>query len=257
VVRTKLSLVLVLACAAGSGCDVTLLRGLSREQAHEALATLDRSGVVGHVTDGDGAQLRIEVDESSVAAGVAALSASRNRALCPAEKDSAAASRWIETPGEERRRHAERLAAQLEASLARLPGVVEARVHITLPFGLGSLVESQTAPAASVLLVRESSAADVRNSAAELVAGAVPGLSSAAVRVVESLLQPTAAAAPRFARVGPVVVTRDTASTLKAWLAASLGLHIVLAAALLRPLVRRRPKSNRTGTEATGLRERS
>jgi type III secretion protein J len=255
--RTKLRLLLLLSCAAGSGCDVTLLRGLSREQAQEALVTLDRSGVVGHVNPGDGAQLQIDVDENSVAAGVAALTASRNRAQCPAGRDSTAASRWIETPGEERRRHAERLAAQLEASLARLPGVVEARVHITLPFGMDSLVESQTAPAASVLLVRESSAADLHNSAAELVAGAVPGLAPAAVRVVESLLQPPAAAAPRFARVGPVVVTRDTASTLKAWLAASLGLHIVLAAALLRPLVRRRTKSSRTGTEATDLRERS
>jgi type III secretion protein J len=239
-------------CTASAGCDVTLLRGLSREQANEALITLDRSGVVGHVTEDDraGSHLRIDVDDSSVAAGVAALTASRNRGLCPAEKATASASSWIETPGEERARHAEHLGSRLERSLSRLPGVVEAHVHITLPFGMRSLAESQTPPAASVLLVREHGAPALGSAATELVAGAIPGLSASAVRVVESTLQPTAAATPQFARFGPVVVTRDSASTLKAWLAASLLLHILLAAALLRPLVRRRAKAGASETLA-------
>jgi type III secretory pathway lipoprotein EscJ len=224
---------------------VTLLRGLSREQAHDAVSTLDRSGVVGHVAEDDraGSHLRIDVDDNSVAAGVAALIASRNRGLCPAEKDTAAASSWIETPGEERTRAAEHLASRLERSLSRVPGVVEAHVHISLPFGMRSLPETQTPPAASVLLVREHGAPALGSAATELVAGAIPGLSPSAVRVVESTLQPMAAATPQLARIGPVMVTRDSASTLKAWLAASLLLHIFLAAALLRPLVRRRARA--------------
>lgn len=235
---------------------MTLVRGLSREQANDALLTLDRSGVVGHIAQDDHAsnadsRLRIDIDDSAVADGVAALTASHSRALCPADKDPAPASRWIETPGEERARHAERIGERLERSLTRLPGVVEAHVHLTLPFGMGSLAENQTPPAAAVLLVRDAGAPSLGNAAIELVAGAVPGLSPTAVRVVETPLQPSAAPTPGFSRIGPVVVTRDSANTLKVWLAASLVLHILLAAALLRPLVRRRVQPNSPATTTT------
>jgi type III secretory pathway lipoprotein EscJ len=233
-----------------SGCDVTLIRGLSREQASDAVTALDRSGVVGRVVADDraGSLQRIEVNDSAVADAVAALNTSRERAQCPVEKPSAPASRWIETPGEERARHAEHLRTELERSLSRLPGVVDAHVHLTLPFGLGSLLEAQTPAAASVLLVRAEGSAANAAAASELVAGAVPGLSPKGVRVVETVAQPTAAPAPRFARIGPVVVTRDSANTLKAWMMASLLLHMLLAVAVLRPLLRRRSTLQPTGS---------
>lgn len=228
------------------------MRGLSREQANDAVAALDRGGVVGRIVaeDGRGSLTRIEVNDSAVADGVAALNARRERALCPAEKQSPPASRWIETPSEERARHAERLSQQLERSLSRLPNVIEARVHLTLPFGMRSLLEAQTPPTASVLLVRSEGATPLTGAATEIVAGAVPGLSPKAVRVVETALQPTAAAKPDFTRFGSVVVTRDSASTLKAWMASSLLLHMLLAAALLRPLLRRRSKPRPTADGA-------
>jgi type III secretory pathway lipoprotein EscJ len=234
-----------------SGCDVTLLRGLSHEQAHDAVAALDRSGVVARIA-ADGSLQRIDVNDSAVADAVVALNASRQRAQCPAEKESAPASRWIETPGEERARHAEHLSRQLERSLSRLPGVIEAHVHLTLPFGMRSLLEAQTPATASVLLVRTEARSPLTSAATELVAGAVPGLSPQAVRVVETLQPPTAAAKPDFARFGPVVVTRDSASTLKRWLAASLVLHMLLAAALLRPLLRRGAKRVPTSNAPAG-----
>jgi type III secretion protein J len=162
-----------------SGCDVTLLRGLSREQANDAVAALDRSGIVGRIVaeDGPGSLSRVDVNDSAVADAVAALNASRERAVCPVEKESAPASRWIETPGEERARHAEHLSEQLERSLSRLPGVIEAHVHLTLPFGMRSLLEAQTPATASVLLVRRDNPTSLTGAATELVAGAVPGLS--------------------------------------------------------------------------------
>jgi type III secretion protein J len=225
-----------------SGCDVTLVRDLSREQADDAARVLDRSGVVGRAVAEDVAdsRWRIDVDGASVAAGVAALSANRARAMCPNDEAPSSASRWIETPGEERARHASQLSAQLERSLARLPGVIEARVHVTLPFGMNSLPETQTPAAASALVVRETGSASAAVATRELIAGALPTLLPSEVRVVESIAPPTTAPTPQFARFGPVVVTRDSANALKLWIAGSLLVNILLAAAVLRPFVKRR-----------------
>jgi type III secretion protein J len=233
---------LALLALGASGCDVTLLSGLSHEQADEAARVLDQSGVVGHAvaeSDSD-SRWRIEIDSAAVATGITALNASRNRALCPKEETPEPANRWVETPGEERARHADQLSARLERSLARLPGVIEARVHVTLPFGMSSLPEAQTPPGASALIVRERESASAVSAVSELIAGAVPGLAPNAVRVVETIAPPTAAPKPQFARFGPVVVTRDSARTLKLWIAVALLLHMLLAAAVLRPLLRRR-----------------
>jgi hypothetical protein len=49
-----------------------------------------------------------------------------------------------------------------------------------------------------------------------------------------------AAPASEFARVGPITVTRASAPALRAFLAAGLLVQILLAVALLRPLLRRR-----------------
>jgi type III secretion protein J len=229
-----------------NGCDVTLVRGLTREEAREALRALDRSGVVGRVIEDDrgGSRVRIDVNDSAVADGVAALTTRREQAQCSSDGPSEAGSRWIETPGEERARHAERLSRQLERSLSRLPGVVEAHVHLSLPFGMSSLAEAQTPAAASVLLVRSEGAGALNGAANELVAGSVAGLSPSTVRVIETRLQPSAAAEPKFSRIGSVVVTRESASTLKWWLAGSLGLDMLLAAALLRPIWRGRKRAS-------------
>jgi type III secretory pathway lipoprotein EscJ len=245
----------VLAALSASGCDVTLLRALSREEADDAVRVLDRSGVVGRAVAEDGANAanarwRIEVDSAAVATSVAALNASRNRAPAGARDEAPApASSWIETPSEERARHASQLSVQLERSLMRLPGVAEARVHITLPFGMHSLREAQTPPAASALVVRARESASVAAAASELIAGAVPGLSPKSVRVVETILQPSAAPRPQFTRFGPVVVTRDSAGALKWWIAASLVLNMLLAVALLRPLLRRQRSAAGEGPE--------
>jgi type III secretion protein J len=245
-----LALVLVLVA---SGCDVTLVRGLSREQANDAMLALDRSGVVGHIVEDDraGSRLRIDLNDSAVADGVAALTATRDGARCSTAEPAESGSRWIETPGEERARHAERLSRQLEGSLSRLPGVVEAHVHLTLPFGMNSLAEAQTPAAASVLLVRRDDS-ELKAAARELVAGAVPGLSPSAVRVIETRLQPSAAAELKLSRIGAVVVTRKSAGILKWWLAGALGIDMVLAAALLRPLWRRRKRESESKSESAG-----
>jgi len=94
--------------------------------------------------------------------------------------------------------------------------------------------------------VRAAAAQPVAALARELVAGAVPGLSPDAVRVVET---PRArpAAPPSFARVGPIVVQKDSEMLLKSWLGGALLLQMLLAAAVLRPLLQRRKRGREQG----------
>jgi type III secretory pathway lipoprotein EscJ len=220
------------------GCDVALVRGLSREDAQAMSVELERNGVVARVVADRGAQLRLEVNEAAVADAVSVLA---RRDVLPAP--AALSDAWIETPGELRAREAVRTERALEASLLRLPNVREARVHITPAAGLHALPETHAPPAASVLIVRTPKSDSIAAHAQALVAGAVPGLSPATVRVVE--IERSHALPPlQLARIGPIVVSAQSAATLKGWIAGSLVVHMLLAGALLWPLVRtlRKPR---------------
>jgi type III secretory pathway lipoprotein EscJ len=217
-------------------CDVTLLRQIPADQADHLLHELDRGGIVARATSEPGGGTRIDVDPAAVPAAVAVLDQRR----CELRSAAPPKAAWLETPAEERAQQALTLSRELERSLLRLPSVWQARVHVTMAAGPASLPEAQTPAAASVLLVRSASTDSQAQPARELVAGAVPGLAPAAVRVVETVRAPAAAPRPQFARVGPVTVTQASAPTLRAWLAAALLLQMLLAAALLRPLLRRK-----------------
>jgi type III secretory pathway lipoprotein EscJ len=218
-----------------TACDVTLLREIPPDQADHLLHALERSGIVARAASEPGGT-RIDVEPASVPTAVAVLEQRR----CELQGAAPPRAAWLVTPAEERAQESLALSRELERSLLDLPSVWQARVHVSLASGPASLPEAQTPAAASVLLVRGVSADSQVQAARELVAGAVPGLVPAAVRVVETVRAPAASPNPQFARVGPITVTRASAATLKAWLVAGLVLQMLLAAALLRPLLRRR-----------------
>jgi type III secretory pathway lipoprotein EscJ len=226
----------------GAGCDVVLARGLADDRARELVAELDQHGIpVRAIRESATHSMRLETGRDSVAEAVTLLGRAQHEraAARGAEAASEQPTRWVETRSEQRQREATGLARALESSLQRLPEVVEARVHISLPSGLGMLPETETQPAASVLLLLASDNGSQRAAAQELVAGAVGALAPEAVRVVEAL-RPRAVGRPaQLAHVGPIAVARASASALRLLLAASLVLHIVLASALLWPLARR------------------
>ncbi|HKP61302.1 MAG TPA: hypothetical protein VJV78_31455 [Polyangiales bacterium] len=233
------------AALALSACDVTLLREVPRDQADRLLRELDRSGIVAHAAS-ESSGTRIDVDPGSVPGAVAVLEQRR----CELQGPAPAQAAWLPSVSEERARQAEALGQQLESSLLRLPSVLEARVHVSLPSGPASLPEARSPAAASVLLVRSVSSDSQALPARELVAGAVPGLTPAAVRVVETVRAASAVPAPSFARVGPITVTQASAPALRAWLGAGLLLQMLLAGAVLRPLLRR--KARASGRDPSG-----
>ena len=80
-----------------------------------------------------------------------------------------------------------------------------------------------------------------------LVAGAIQGMDPADVAIVGVVAPEVVASAPHLTSVGPIAVSRGSASTLKLILGSMLGMNVLLALGLVLALVRRR--------RATGARE--
>ena len=80
-----------------------------------------------------------------------------------------------------------------------------------------------------------------------LVAGAVEGLAADQVAVIQSSAPAPRASNPKLVRLGPIEVTRRSATALRALLGAALALDLVLAVALIAVVYRRRASTARPG----------
>jgi type III secretory pathway lipoprotein EscJ len=227
------------------GCDVTIARGLQREDADRLALELNRRGVVASKLVDSTARdhYRLEVSANSVEAAFETLAA-RSFPEQPIPQDDAP---LIPSKAEQQRRLAQSLSNELMRSIELLPGVQRARVHITLPVAPAMLFESSAIsikPNAAVLLLRSDRNAELVAQVRRLVSGAVPGLESEAITVVDTPRAKTAPACTELASIGPITVTKASARTLRAWLIAALSVHMLLAGALLFVLTRRRRMSS-------------
>jgi type III secretion protein J len=220
----------------GGGCGLELEHGLDERQANEIVAVLEQAGVAADKApeEGQSDAYKIVVPRSEAGRAFALLEARDlprrgQRGLAETfAKDS-----LLPSPIEDRARWSAALAAELERTLQRVPGVAAARVHLALPPEEPLVGASAHARPTASVLIRSGRGpvgiadADVKR----LVAGAVPGLQSADVGVVMAgaALEP---AVPPFERVGPLRVARES-RTLTATLATSaLGLIVLLALGL-------------------------
>jgi type III secretory pathway lipoprotein EscJ len=244
------SLLLASAALWLTGCDVTLARGLRAEEADQLSARLNERGVAATKLDESAGKpsYRIEIGPDSVEAALAALASgtstwSRDEAAAPADD-----APLVPTKSDQQLRAGRALGRDLARSIELLPGVLRARVHVSFPAPSMTLEDPagppQPAPSVAVLLLLTAAA---RSSALDdqvrtLVAGAVPGRAASAIAIVASVQGGAAVGCAELARIGPVSVTRNSESTLKAWLALALSVHMLLAAALLFVLTRARRK---------------
>ncbi len=151
--------------------------------------------------------------------------------------------RLLMTPREERTRWAAALSVELARSLERLPGVIDARVHLALPDAPLALDQPQPPGKAAVLLRREHGASPAAESHVRaLVAGAVEGLAPNQVAVVQTSARAPSPAAPALVQLGPIEVTRRSSAALRAVLGSALALDLVLAVALIAVVYRRRTR---------------
>ncbi|MDD9969451.1 MAG: hypothetical protein OXR73_24615 [Myxococcales bacterium] len=142
-----------------------------------------------------------------------------------------------------------RLRAALEQRLSRtlgwLPGVVQARLHLTPEHR--RVIGQPAAPARAVAVLRVSATAEreiLQAEATKLIVGAVPNQASDAVQVIwapaasaeprdAAGVDTSAASAPPLTRVGPFAVVASDAPGLRATLTGLLGLNAILAAVLV------------------------
>jgi type III secretory pathway lipoprotein EscJ len=112
--------------------------------------------------------------------------------------------------------------------------VLGARVHLALPETARPLDAEPPQPKAAVLIQRRRTAQPIDETQVRtLVAGAVDGLRSDRVTVVQVVADPQPAATRAFARLGPITVRSDSAGMLKALLGGSLALDLLLGVALI------------------------
>jgi type III secretion protein J len=144
--------------------------------------------------------------------------------------------RLVPTPAEERARWMIATAGELSRSLAQLPGVADARVHLALSHASNALDAEPPLRKASVLLRREAGRGPPVDEEAvrALVAGAVEGLTPDAVSIVQlapERREPPAETA--LVQVGPIAVAHGSVGALKAILGGALALDIALAVGLV------------------------
>lgn len=221
-----------------SGCSVPIAGGLGEHEANEAIVALEHAGVYATKQPdlAHEGQWQLEVARGDTVTAVSVLSEENLPApstpgvLEAMGQGSLVPSRTLE--------HAKWLAgtaADLEASLRSVDGVLSAHVHLAAP--VKSALESGDAaskPSASVLLRHRGAtppiaAGDVQR----LVAGAVPGLEPEAVSVISSTAPPPSHRRDlALSQLGPVTVTQASLLPLKAILAGAIVLNLVLLSLL-------------------------
>jgi len=158
----------------------------------------------------------------------------------------------VPTRSEEETRRASVISHALARSIASMPGIESAQVHVALPVAPAFARTVTGKPRASVLVHAAQPRTRIDLVAIQtLVAGAVPDLDGSAVSIV--VVAPPAVrrgAGPPWVRVGPWEVTPSSATSLRGTVAGLLLAQVVLALALAALVARQR--SRREGAPTDG-----
>ncbi len=231
------------------GCEgEAVLDGVTQGAANRAAVVLDESGVSASVRrDGSGAAgWSVWVDSGLVVDARAVLVSHSLPAVEDELPESLEGGLLGPSPHVEHTLLVQRQAAELTSSLLRLDGVVDARVHLMLPYDPWRPEPRGDAQASILLLERAAHPASATDEEISLlIAGAVERLESDAVSVVR--VEAVTTRAPNGSavkQVGPWLVVREHATTLEASLVSlivlTVGLAVLCGALLLR--LRRRPR---------------
>jgi type III secretion protein J len=209
----RLSLCLLLTGAV-SGCEEQILHDLEESQANRVRVLLGREGIsAAKVRESGG--WSISVASSAAAPALALLEDLRVRTRVAAPQPQSSQS--LLQSKEERRQAAERaLAWEIEQTLERLPGILEARVHLNRGRDESSLLPREPpVQSASVLLIAQAHAPVEGAQARTLVAGAA-GLKQEEVNVLVAQ-RSSAAAEERIARGNAERGTPSAERARSAW----------------------------------------
>ncbi|MEM9067529.1 MAG: secretion protein [Myxococcota bacterium] len=234
--RTALGLLLV--CF---GCEATLATGLTEDEANQIVVALHTQGIGATKGEadgaGDGPRFIVNVAPEEVAPALAVMRADElPQRDAPGLHEVFGEGGLVPTATEERARYVAAIGGELGTSLEAIEGVLDARVHVAIPDARRiALDEERPRPRASVLMkYRGAQPPYDENAVRALVAGAVQGMQLEDVAVVGV----TATAVPErreanLVRLGPVTVTRGSATALKGILGGALAVNVLLVIVLV------------------------
>ncbi|MBW2278084.1 MAG: hypothetical protein JRF63_11355 [Deltaproteobacteria bacterium] len=137
----------------------------------------------------------------------------------------------IPSPDEERIKHEHALGGELARTLAELPGVTDARVHLSLA-DRSLLSRDREVESKAAIVIRVNRQGDPPNAdrVSAIAAAAVRGLAAEHVEVffTEDAVEPV-----ETVHVGPIEVAAESAATARAILGGLLGVCLLLAAGLI------------------------
>lgn len=168
------------------GSKVQLLAAIPEADANEVIAVLINAGILARKVPGKEGMVGIQVDQSKVALAVDTLRV----AGLPKESYVGMGQVFkkdglISSPLEERARYLYALSQDLSATLARIDGVLFARVHLVLPER--GAANSEDTPSSAAVFIKHLADSDVellRPNVRRLVANSIPGLATDRVTVV-------------------------------------------------------------------------
>ena len=142
----------------------------------------------------------------------------------------------IPSPDEERLRHEHALAGELARTLAELPGIEDARVHLSLA-DRSLLSRDREAESRAAIVLRGSGqgAPPTVGRVRAIAAASVRGLSADQVEVFVTAAETDPV---ETVAVGPIEVTAGSAATARAIVGGLLGVCLLLAAGLIYAGVR-------------------
>lgn len=198
--RRTIKALLLFAAAFAAGCGKEILHEVGEARANSALLALSKAGVAAEKHGGAGGW-SVSVASADAAGALEVLQ--RARILGDSAEEPGAPVSGFILSRQERAHFLERsLAKNLQATLERLPGVLEARVHLYLPPEAAlSWAPEQGAKSASALLVVSERGAIDPAQVSLIVAGAA-GMEARNVSVIisESRFSGPPVSAPRLGR---------------------------------------------------------
>ena len=222
------------------GCSAEVATRLTEEQANRVVVALDQSGIpadkIRQSASGPRVLYRIEVKKSSLGRALSVLQASGVLGEQEPEWERILERRGlVPTASEEQARLAAAMSGEIARSIETVDGVIDARVHLSLPGGRKAGLDRPPNPSRASVLVRYRNATPPieRDDIRQLVAGAVPGLARERVAVVMVQSAPTKVGPASLVRIGPVGVTAESAAIFKALLAGLLSLVGILSATVI------------------------
>jgi type III secretion protein J len=240
--RISGALALVLAL----GCQAELASGLPDDQASALVVALDQAGIAASrelAGNGDEPAYRVHVAPDDVADALAVMRAEGLPRDVPAGlSETFGEGSLVPTPTEERARLIAALSGELSRSIEEIDGVLVARVHLALPETERLALDAPPpTPRASVLIRYRGDLAPYDEAAVRrLVAGAIDHMSEADVAIVGVGSPPRPELEQRLAHLGPIAVTRGSATMLKLIVGGSLAFNVVMALVLGVVVTRRR-----------------